>query len=123
MTVTPGSHLGLDPFSAAVTLALVTGAFAIDAPFLSSLVLALGALAIAAWSTRRAHERSDGTGGILPAHGVGLISVGIGAASFFLLPSPVSVLRGLALAISLLPLWWIERRRGRPRPGLSGEVA
>jgi len=100
-----------DAFSVAVGLAIVAGGLAVVAPYLNSLAAALAALAGAGWAAGRSTERARGAAVLSLGRWTGLLSAGLGTAAFFLLPGPFSVVRGLALGISLLPLWLVERRR------------
>ncbi len=104
-----------DTFSVAVGLAIIAGGLALAAPFLEALAAALSALAGAGWAAGRARERASGVPWTLPGRAVGLLSVAVGAGLFFLLPDSLSAARGLALALSLTPMWWIERRRNPGR--------
>ncbi|MGA8303208.1 MAG: hypothetical protein WA691_01270 [Thermoplasmata archaeon] len=113
--VSPPLSAGLptdfDPFGVAVGLAVIAGALALLAPYLNALTAALAALAGAGWVAGRAGERTRGSGWLLygRAAAIGFATLGTGA--FFLLPEPFTSGRGLALALSLVPLWVVERRR------------
>jgi hypothetical protein len=104
-----------DTFRVAVGLALITGGLALALPYLDGLTGALAALAVAGWAAGRGRDRVPGTFGIRPGQIVGLGLAAMGAGAFFLLPGALSFARGLALALSLVPMWWMER--GRPSSG------
>ena len=102
-----------DTFRVAVGLAVIVGALALVAPYLTALTAVLAALAAAGWAAGRARDRS--VGGLVPGHAWGLLVAALGAGAFFLLVGPLQAARGLALALSLVPLWWVERSRASRR--------
>ncbi len=115
MTAGVGAGLFLDfePFRAAVTSALVSGALSMLIPWLVSPTATLAALALAAWVSQQRRR------GSLTRQGIGLgpaVALGIlGAASigFLELPGLLSSLKGPLLAAGLLPLLLAERQRAR----------
>ncbi len=111
----------LDTFRVAVGLAVVAGGLALVAPYLDALVAALAALATAGWAAGRARTRESGGPAIDGARGAALACVAVGAVAFLTLRGPVGAARGLLLALSWLPLWWLERRAAAPvRPAIRG---
>lgn len=98
----------LDTFRTAVGLALVAGALAVVAPYLDGLVAALAALAGAGWAAARAHRLATPR---VPSGrtALALVTVGAGVGAFLLAPVPWTSVRGLVLASSWLPMWWLER--------------
>ncbi|MGI0071565.1 MAG: hypothetical protein ACRECT_05815 [Thermoplasmata archaeon] len=103
-----------DAFRVAVGLALIAGGLSLVASYLDALTLTLTALAAAGWAAAHASERAAGTAGLGVGERLGLASAVAGAALYFLLPPPLSVVRGLLLAASLLPLWWAGRPHRAP---------
>lgn len=108
-----------DAFGVAVGASLVAGGLAIVLPFLLALTATLSALALAAWvavaRTRLPARAASGRWrGAVP-----LLLLGAGAVVFLLDPPPLARVRGLVLAVSLLPLWARERN---PRPAAPGLV-
>lgn len=124
MTATPPlplGRLGADAFGTASGLALVTGALSLLLPSLRFPTATLAALAVAGWASVRRRPARDGPG---RAHlGAGRLSslglLAVAAAAFLDPPAALQPLRGLLLALALVPLWWLERGApGRPRrPG------
>jgi hypothetical protein len=113
-----GSRAGLpglefDTFSVALGLAVVTGGVSLAVPYLVALTGALVALAGAGWAAGRSRWRNGWRDLGQPARCTGLLLVGAGVVAFFDLPGTLSVARGLALALSTVPLWLVERRDGR----------
>jgi hypothetical protein len=110
-----------DAFGLAVGTALVAGGLSLVAPFLSALVGALAALALASWTVTRAEERAAGVRRRLGRATVALALLGAGAALYGLAPEGFGGFRGIALALSLVPLWMVERRpEGRGRRSVEG---
>lgn len=110
---TPSSSaatLELDTFRVALGLAIVTGGLALVAPYLNALTAALVALAVAGWAAGLGRDHAMDLPGALSARAVGLLSLAIGIGSFFLLPNPLALARGLVLALAVLPMWWIDHR-------------
>ncbi len=104
-----------DTFSVAVGLAIISGALAVLAPYLDALTGALVALGGAGWVAGHSLEPGGLPGRMTSARTVGLVSVGLGVGAFFLLSGPLGPARGLALALSFVPLWLIDRK-GSPGP-------
>jgi hypothetical protein len=115
-SLTAAATWGFETFGTAVGLALIAGAVAVALPWLNSLVAALVALALAAWSSRA-------TSGTVPPIALTPSAVGIAGALgtagivFLAAPAPLGAWRGLVLALGVVPLWYKvrERRRGPPR--------
>jgi hypothetical protein len=99
-----------DTFSVAVGTALVAGALSILASFLDALTGTLAALALASWVALRSPVTKEWRDFFRAGRGVGLGTLCMGAAIFLLPPYPLASIRGLLLAVTLLPLWWSERR-------------
>jgi uncharacterized membrane protein len=108
--------IDFDTFSVAVGLALIAGGLALVAPDLDSLTVALAALAAAGWAAGRSLDRTQRVEAILSTRAIGILAMALGSVAFLALPPPLGVGRGLVLALSLVPLWLIERRRV-PVPG------
>jgi hypothetical protein len=106
-----------DTFSVAVGLAIVAGGLALVVPYLNGLTVALVALAAAGWAAGRASASAHRIFRTLSSQATGLLAAIAGAGAFFLLPDPFAHVRGLLFSLSLLPLWWTERR------GTSGTPA
>jgi hypothetical protein len=105
-----------DAFTAAVVLAVLSGTLALVDSNLLALTGALGAIAVAAWVTRRVpHVRWARPN--LPL-ALALTTLGTGAA-VFLVGGARFPFRGVILGASLVPLWWAERHASHDRlPGL-----
>jgi hypothetical protein len=99
-----------DTFSVAVGLAIVAGGLALVVPYLDGLAVALVALAAAGWAAGRASPSADRRFRAMSSQVTGLLAALAGVGAFFLLPEPIAHVRGLLLSLSLLPLWWTERR-------------
>jgi hypothetical protein len=102
--------LDVDTFRAAVGFSVLSGALALALPFLTSLCVALVAIAVAAWVWERPPSMLRPATGTRRALGVAWGLAVAGAAAFALLPTPWSEGRGLALGLGLVPLWWVDRR-------------
>jgi hypothetical protein len=112
VTVSPGSRdvgtFDFDTFTAATALAGLAGFLSLLAPFLRSLTGCLVALGVAAWVV--------GRGGRPLVRGRGLriyVSVAAlagGVLAFLLVSAAGAVASGAILGVTLLPLWWAERR-------------
>jgi hypothetical protein len=106
-----------DAFGVAVGATVVSGGLAVVLPFLLALTGTLAALAFAAWvalararaPNPRARSRSQ--------WGIALFALGLGATVFLLGPEPLARIRGLLLALALLPLWAVERNPPPPAIG------
>ena len=122
--VAPSSSVALsiefDAFSVAVGLAIVAGALSLLAGYLTSLTVALAALAFAGWAARSASSVVPGQR-IVSIRGLGISFLVIGIALFLLLPPPWAGGRALVLALSLVPLWAAERPTSRHRPLRPGK--
>lgn|GEM_PF-1897159 len=121
----PGRHLdemGFDTFGVAVATALVAGGLSLLAPFLTALTGTLAALAVTSWVVLHGQRNGTWREFLTAARKLGLGILGVGAALFLLPSGPLVPLRGIVLALTLLPLWWVERGRTRslPRSGNGG---
>jgi hypothetical protein len=96
---------GIDPVHVGALFAALAGILSIEIPFFDGLVAALGALVGVTWVFRVASAPT----GPFPRP-VSAISAAVGWSMFLFLPSPLEMLRGLALGVSLAPLWWTARR-------------
>lgn len=115
-----GVALEFDAFSVAVGLAVISGALSVAAPYLTPLTVVLDALAVAGWAAGRSHDRDGLIRGLGSFRGTGILIAAAGATAFVLLTGPLSAARGLALALSFVPLWLWERGHStgpRVRPG------
>ncbi len=112
--------LEFDTFSVAVGLSIIVGALALVAPYLNALTVALVALAAAVWAAGRARGGTGGLSRTLTDQAGGLLATTAGIGAFFLLPGPFATARGLVLALSVVPMWWIERRGVSGRPIREG---
>ena len=116
------SAIEFDTFSVALGLAVVTGGLALLASFLESLTTALVALSVAGWAAGLSGSGRPRGALTHPRRMGGIVLAGIGAATFFWMPGPLDASRGLVLALSLVPLWLIERRGIPRRPSAPVEV-
>jgi hypothetical protein len=110
----PAWMMEFDVVGVSVGGALVSGALAIFGPVLGGLTVSLAALA---WAGRSASLRAEGgplRSAVRNFGGGALLATALGLAIYGLAPPVLVRIRGLALAISLLPLWWAARR---PAPG------
>ncbi len=99
-----------DPFHGAVGFGVLSGAAAVVLPFLDSLTLALAAIALAAWVGRRPPRAPGARRRPGFRATCGGVCAGVGFVAFWGLSGPWSSVRGLALGLSLVPLWWLHRR-------------
>jgi hypothetical protein len=106
----------LDVVGVGVGTALVSGALSVVAPSLAALTGTLAVLSLAGWGllSRQHPAGLRGTGAFRSATALGLL--GLGAALFVDPPGPWSAFRGLALGLSLVPLWAVARRLPRGTP-------
>jgi hypothetical protein len=107
--------LGFEPFGTAVGLAVIAGALALRVPELESLAGALGALGIAAWASglpAGAWRRSDPKRG---RRGLALAVAALAALAYLRPDAAIASGRALLLAVGLVPLWLVERRRSAGR--------
>ena len=107
----------LDALGLAVGLAIVTGGLSLLAPFLVALVEALAALAVASWAMVVAEDRAAGPAPRSRRRAMALAILVLGASGFLLAPSAAAPFRGILLALTLVPLWAVERRARRSSPG------
>jgi hypothetical protein len=110
-----------DAFSVSLGLGVIAGGLALLAPYLNSLALALVTLAGAGWSAGLPRGEFGWRNRLPRARSGSLVLLGLGSVLFIVLPPPWNVARGLALALSFVPMWFVERRPGLPhgvRPGL-----
>jgi len=116
----PASPFEFEAFGAATGCAVVSGALSLIAPYLTALTGALAALAVAGWiSTLR--RRSIGATELLrPALLGSLAGLAIGVGIFLFAAPPLGTARGLLLALTLVPIWLLERRPARATVRLRG---
>jgi hypothetical protein len=104
-----------DAFGAAVGAALVSGGLAVVLPFLAALTGTMVAIAFAAWAvllrSRGAGARADV---LRPRSVLALGCLAVGAAVYLGAPEPIGAFRGLALGVSVVPLWSLERNPPAP---------
>jgi|HubBroStandDraft_1064217.scaffolds.fasta_scaffold13435_5 hypothetical protein len=111
-----------DTFSVSLGIAVIAGGLALLAPFLDSLTAALVALAGAGWAAGLPRHGARAADWARPARVGGILALGIGTVAFFALPGPFDIARGLALSVSFVPLWLVERRAGLRRPERLAEA-
>ena len=117
----PVPGLEFETFGVAVGCALVSGALSLAAPFLDALTGALAALAVAGWLSALRRRRSSSGEWLQLTPLAAISTLGLAAGLFLFAPGAVAPFRGLLLALGLLPLWLVERRRrSGPRPGPGG---
>ncbi len=112
--------LGFDTLGAAIGLDVVAGLLACLEPAFVSLAGALAALAVAAWARGLPPHAWSPTDPRRAGRGTALVVAAV-AGGWYLHPLPgLAVSRGILLGAGLVPLWWVERRRGvRPRSGAA----
>jgi hypothetical protein len=120
LTTSRRSPVGIefDPFNVGVGLAVIAGGLSLIVPYLDALTAALAALACAGWAARHASEVRSRAERVKSLRGAGVLSVSLGAGAFFLLPGAWAAARGIALGLSLVPLWLVERARS---PGSASD--
>lgn len=113
----PG-ELGLEAFGTASGLAVIAGSLAVVVPMFDALTVTLVALAIAGWASarRRGARRAGVAVRAVVASAVGLVALGIAGAAYVAPPAPLAPWRALVLALGVVPLWTLERRRAERRP-------
>lgn len=115
--LSPAAGVGdLDPVRAAVVCGAVSGGLSVALPFLVGLTEALGALAVAGWvaAFRRAGFAARSL--LRPPAALRLLAVTGGAVASLGPLGPFAPLRGVFLAVGLLPLE-IATRWGVPTAG------
>ena len=112
--------LEFEVFGASTGVGLVAGALSLVDPFLAALAGTLAALALAGWASmvrRGGVGRADLT---RPDRLLALGLLGAGAVVYGVPVPGLSGFRGFLLALAVVPLWLVERRRpavlGRPAP-------
>ena len=105
-------------FGTSTGVGLVAGALSVVDPFLAALAGTLAALALAGWASML---RRRGAGRAELARPDRLLALGLlgAGAIVYAVPIPgLTGLRGLLVALAVVPLWLAERRRpaGRGRP-------
>lgn len=106
--LSPGG-IEFDAFNVGVGLGVIAGGLSMVAPYLDALTAALAALACAGWAAARSRRVTGRAARVVSMQGAGVLSLSLGTGAFFLLPGPMAVARGLALGLSLVPLWFVER--------------
>lgn len=104
------SRYGFGAFGMSVGLALIAGALALEIPSLAALVGTLAALALAGWAAGARGRTARSGRGRWSVAGA-FVLLGVAALFFVSAPPALAETRGLALALGLLPLWLVERRR------------
>jgi len=110
-----GRTIEFEAFGTSVGIAMVCGALSVILPTLSAAVGTLSALAVASWVAlvrqgRLPVYRAPGS-----SSAVALAALGGCGALYLDPPGPLLEYRGLLLAIGLVPLLLVERRRSTPR--------
>jgi hypothetical protein len=119
----PFPSVEFDTFGVALGLAVVAGGLALAAPFLNSLVVTLVALACAGWAAGRSRCGQGWADLLQLTRLAGVLLVMVGAGAFLGIPVVLSPERGLLLALSPIPLWFLERRGTLPRSLRRGTSA
>jgi len=104
--------IAMDPLDASGGFGALSGALSVGLPYFSGLTMALAALVVGIALLRGAQRGR--AGGVRPAtippFLVALVVALAGWVAFFAAPPWLASIRGLALGVSVLPLWWLERR-------------
>ncbi len=108
--------IGFDALGLAVGTALVAGALSLVAPFLIALTGTLAALSVASWTMVQSPGGFAGWRYLTRDRIAPLTILCAGSMVFLLPPRELVSVRGLLLALSLVPLWWAERPARRPAP-------
>lgn len=98
---TTAPELPLDVSDAAGLFGLLAGVLSVVVPYFVGLVVVLAAIGA-----------SVGLGRLPGAtqRGLALGPLAAGAGAFLFVPAPGAAYRGLVLAASALPIWWLSRR-------------
>jgi hypothetical protein len=112
----PLSMAEFDVIGIAVGAALVSGALAVVGPPLAALTGALAVLAWAGWVALVRQTPGPVRRLVTGTRGWAAASAGAGALLFAAGPGFLAPFRGLVLAFSLVPLWWVARRFPGPDP-------
>jgi hypothetical protein len=96
---------GVDAVHVGAIFGAFSGFLSLEIPFFEGLVAALAALVAVAWASRPARDGPE-----RGARRICALSIVVGWSMFLLLPIPLTGFRGLALGLSLAPLWWTGRR-------------
>jgi hypothetical protein len=113
--------LGFEAFGTSCGLALVAGALAAVVPSLAMLTAALVALALAGWASLRRRAEGGRTLGSRPAtYALPLAALTCGALVFVDPADPFGPWKALALGLTVVPLWAVERRRVGRAAGRRG---
>ncbi|HEY6238843.1 MAG TPA: hypothetical protein VIZ68_06635 [Thermoplasmata archaeon] len=110
---TPAASLSMDSLDAAGGFGALAGALSVVLPFFDGLTMTLAALVVGTSLLRWARARSAGRTDQLDAAQflLGLGSALAGWGVFLAAPPVFGAVRGLVLGLTVLPLWWLERRR------------
>jgi len=106
----PSLGEGFDVVGVSVGAGLVSGGLSLVAPALAALTGSLAVLAIAGWLTLARQALGTLRRMITGGSAWALASVGAGAGLFLAGGTPLAPVRGLVLAVSLVPLWAVCRR-------------
>jgi hypothetical protein len=105
-----GGWAEFDVVGMAVGTALVSGALSVAAPSLAALTGSLAALAWAGWIALVRRTTGSLRRAIWGRAGWAVAAGALGAGLFLLDPPVLAPARGVALGLSLVPLWAIARR-------------
>lgn len=103
-------------FGTSMGVGLIAGALSVMIPFLAALAGTLAALTLAGWASvlrRRGAGRADL---VRPDRLLALGLLSAGAIVYGFPIAELTDLRGLLVALAVVPLWWVERRRPSGRP-------
>ena len=120
--VTTGPMFEFDAFGVAFGSAAVCGILSAFVPWLTAPTATLSALAVAGWVSRPMRRGTRSWRGISPAPAAALGVLGGAAGGFLDPPPPLAPVRGLILAVGLVPLFTLDRLRSGPRSPSFSEV-
>ncbi|MCI4372249.1 MAG: hypothetical protein L3K02_01175 [Thermoplasmata archaeon] len=112
----PSFSAEFDVLGVSVGGAVVSGALSVLAPTLAALTGALAVLAVAGWLSLRSQSGGPFRGTSVVRWGGAWAAAGLGGAYFLEGAGALAPFRGLALGLSLVPLWAIARRFPRGGP-------
>ncbi len=108
-----------DLLSVGAGLSLIAGGLSIVIPFLAGLVLSIASIVFAAWLVGAFAPAAPPSGGsrIRPSRGwlwgaIALFAAGL--VFYFGAPPPMATVRGLAIAVPSVALWWISNSHVSP---------
>jgi hypothetical protein len=109
----PAVSLAMDTLDASGGFGALAGVLSVVLPFFIGLTMTLAAVVVGTsllrWTQGRSAGRADQPDAARFLLGLGSALAGWGL--FFAGPPALSAIRGLLLGLTVLPLWWLERRR------------